>query len=177
MKKLEGTSRPWWHFSPSVWFGLFVLLVINAAIFSGLFRPDSRQLAWIVNGIDPRAWPAWIAYILWGTALWFAVDSFRWSESAIAVKQIVKPVLIVLLICFICYLNGWHAPRMRSMIYSQYYMPIIIAPWSNYILDGRLDWKMLIVPTSGLIALTFLVRLLLQLKKMKKHDKIDSDRT
>ena len=177
MNNPEETSRPWWHFGPVFWFGLSVLLVINIAILSGLFKPNIRQLVWGINGLDPRVWPAWIAYLLWGTTLWLVVGLFRWSESAIALKQIVRPILILLLIGLICYFNGWHAPRMRWMIYTKYYVPIIVAPWSNYIIDGRMDWKMLIVPTSGLIALTFLVRLLFQLKKIKRRDKIDSDRT
>lgn len=172
----QEVSRPWWRFDLRIWFILVVLLAVNIAFLSGLFKPEPRYLAWLVNSLDPRVWPAWVAGLLWGIGLWFAVDLPRWPESAIGLKQIAKPLLILFLLGLICYLNGWHAPNMRRTLYMQYYMPIIIAPWSNFITDGSLNWKMLIVPTSALIALIYLVRLFIQLRKNKKHEN-DSDRT
>lgn len=171
----EKSSRPWWRLGLRIWTGLLLLLVLNVAFLAGAITP--YRIAWIVNCLDPRLWPAWIAYLIWGITLWVAVDLPKWPESAIGLKQIVKPVLILLLIGLICYLNGWHAPKMRQIIYRQYYFPIIVGTWSNFMLDGKLDWKLLIVPTFALVAFVYLFRLLIQLRKKKKHNENESDRT
>lgn len=174
MNTTDEKANPWWRFGFWGKLGIVLLLALNVGFLTGFFKLDPWYLAWTVNSLDPRLWPMWVVYLFWGTALWLAVDLPRWPKSAIGAKQIVKPILILLMLGAICYFNGWHAPQTRRIFYYQYYYPIIVGPYSKFMVDGTWNWKMLIVPTAATIALVYLIRLFFMLRKKNSTNGISS---
>ena len=150
------------------WLVVFLLLAFNITFFSGLLELKRSQIAWAYYSLNPLTWPTWVAYVLWAIVLWRVADLPFWPESAIGLKQIIKPLLILVLIVFICYVNGWHATAARRAFHSKFYSPYIIGPYSNYLVEGKLNWRMAILPTFAVVALFYLGSIL---RKIKKHGK------
>lgn len=171
----EKTSRTWWRFGRWTWLGIAVLIAVNVAYFAGWFTPDRRFFAWTINSLDPRVWPIWIAGLMWGITVWIAADIPKWPDSMIGLKQIIKPVLIMFLVGLICWIAGWHTKAIY-IIYYQFYWPIIVAPWSNYMVDGSLNWKMAIPPVLALIGFVYCIRILVRIRKKRKSE-TESERT
>ncbi len=158
-------ERPWWRMNPLVWIGLLLLAGLSIASCFGLVTFGPRTLAYAVRLLDPRGWPLWFLYPLWGAVCWRILDLLSAPDRQLAHR--LKPVLVLCAILLIVWHNGWHTRWFRRRVYDLFYAPYIIGPISQFMIDGSWTWRLCIVPVAGVVVLGGLIVLMIRLRKKK----------
>ena len=167
----EPTTRPWWKLGPFAWLGIALLVFINIAFLTN-WIPCNRLIASrIVCSLDPYTWPLWVSSLLWCAVLWKCGDLDCWPKSVSSIRQIAKPMSILIFILAVGYQNNWHLATQQTKLYYRIYTPYIIGPLSRFIHDGYWDWKTFILPSIAFVVLFGLAVLFFKTRRMKEEDK------
>ncbi len=131
---------------------LGLILLLTAALFETVDW-DQRILGWFLFRIDPRYWPLWPIPALWGIVAWLVAGTLDRFEIVRRRQGWIKVLIITGTLCWVAWLGGWTALRVRRMIYQQLYVAYIMGPISQYLVDGTMSWKLLISPTLAVIVI------------------------
>lgn len=163
-------EAPWWRMNPLALLGFLLVAGIGFCLSAGLVSP-----VLLLQCLDPRSWPTWLIYPLWGAVCLRVIDLPCWSVSDRRVGKRLKPVIVILVLLLIVWHNDWYSLTFRSRVYYMFYSPFIIGPISQFMVDGSWSWRLFILPAAGVLSLGFLISLLVRLRKQKGkgHDVVE----
>jgi len=159
--------RPWWKFRLMGWTLALGLILLIVGVLVSTVDLDRRTLAQVVFRLDPRYWPLWSLAVLWGIAAWLACDRLRRFDF---VRRNLLPIrigIIIAVLCWVAWLCEWTSIAFRKRIYHGIYAQYIIGPMSEYQANGTLSWKLLILPTLGIVTIASLLFLAYRQRKKK----------
>ncbi|MDR1493226.1 MAG: hypothetical protein LBT05_10955 [Planctomycetaceae bacterium] len=160
-----------------------VVLLINVVVFCDtFFLGNARNLALFFFHLNPYHWQTWYAINLWLLAFgkftamilsWIRIrrNKFSFYTSPYLVWLCVG--LGIFVVTF--YYSYWFAkPRNylilhRYFLYQSIYVPYCYSPFTEFISNGKITWKLFTIPIIAFLIITGLLRLN---KKTKgtKHD-------
>jgi len=163
------TDRPWWQMSLLTWLGLVTLATVSIGLSTGLIPFQPQTAAWFLYTIDPRYWPLWVAYILWGAACWRLLDLPYCPDVIRRDGNKIKSLIVLAVFLLIAIQNGWQKFAIeiltKNWLYYGVYEPYIMGPISHFMVNGYWDWKTFISPILGLILFGTMIRLMMYLRK------------
>lgn len=165
----EQTIRPWWKLGPLAWLGILLLILVNIALFTDGIPFDRRAVAWLVHCLDPRRWPLMMACLLWGAVLWKALELPCFPKSARRHRSVIPLFTLIGVAVALFFQYDVYTLNVRKRIYYEFYIRYFVAPYANYLVDGRLHWMMLITPLTGATVLGSLIFLAVHLRKKNAH--------
>lgn len=174
MNDAPAMERPWWRMNPLAWFALLLLAGLSIGLSTGLISFRPRTILQFVYWLDPRTWPFWLVYPLWSMVCWRLVDLPHWSEFDRKLGGWLKPAILIACILVVVWQNGWYTQTARRYFFTRIYGPYIIGPMSQYIADGSWSWRIFILPVMGAVALTWLIGLMIRLRRKEKNQHRES---
>lgn len=165
----EETIRPWWRLGPLAWLGILLLVLVNVAVFTDWLTVDRRSVVWFVYCCDPHRWPTVFAYLLWGALLWTVAGLPHWPKVVHQLRWILLVLVMIGIAVTLFIQYDVHTLAVRRKIYHAVYIRYFVSPYTNYMVDGRLHWTMIITPLTGAVALGSLIYLAVRLRKQQRH--------
>lgn len=162
-------TRHWWRLGPWAWCGLLLILLGNIAVFTDWLVVDRHTVAWLVYCGDPHRWPMEIGYLLWGAVLWMALGLPRWPKWVHQFRWVALTLFVIGVLTALFLQYDVHTLAVRRKIYNGFYLKYFVSPYTNYLVDGRLHWTMLITPLTGATALGSLIYLAVRLRRKSNH--------
>jgi len=128
---------------------------------------DRRTMAWIVFRLDPHYWSLGLIAIFWGIAAWLTCDLVSRFDFIKRNLLRTRIGIIIAVLCWTAWLCGWTDIAFRRQIYYEFYLKCIIEPISAYQVSGTWSWKLLIIPTFGVVTISLLLFIAYQQRKKK----------
>ena len=153
---------------PLTWLGLLSLAAISFGFCTDMI--SRFWIAWAIQLADPRSWPLWVVYPLWGAVCWQAVKLPYGALPDRRVQRLLQSLIVLAVVGLFAWHCGLHLQPVRRYYYNAYYVSYITGPMSRFLVDGYWDWKIFILPTAGLVSLGFLTGLMVRVRKQNKQN-------
>ena len=167
--EIDSPRRPKWRLGMMGWTLIFGLLLLNIGLLVEGITWEKRTVGWFIYQINPIYWPLWPVPILWGIVVWMTADLLN---DVVWVRQNrirIKAGIVLTVLCSMACFCGWTALAFRRRIYYSVYIVYIMGPISQYMVDGKLSWKLAISPLLAILVIAFL--LIFAAKQKKKRQK------
>jgi hypothetical protein len=159
--------RPWWKFGLMGWTLILGLILLNAGVLVNTIELDNRTLALTVLRLDPHYWSLWPVPILWGIVAWLVCDLSSRLDFVQRYLLRTRIGIVIAVLCWTAWLYGWTGITFRRRIYNGIYVNYVMGPLALYQYDGTVSWRLLILPTFGVVTIVSLLYIAYQQRKKK----------